>query len=99
MPVDRALTPNTGVTSSATPVEFDMPVTDGEDGSLIIEMPDGGVMIQLGEEAEDESGGEEHDANLAEFLSDTELGNIASELIGDYKSDKESQPRRVFIGY
>ena len=91
MPVDRALTPTTGVTSSATPVEFDMPVTDGEDGSLIIEMPDGGVMIQLGEEAEDESGGEEHDANLADFLSDTELGNIANELVADYKSDKESR--------
>jgi len=68
-----------------------MPVTDGEDGSLIIEMPDGGVMIQLGEEAEDESGGEEHDANLADFLSDTELGNIANELVADYKSDKESR--------
>jgi len=91
VPVDRALTPTTGVTSSATPVEFDMPVTDGEDGSLIIEMPDGGVMIQLGEEAEDESGGEEHDANLADFLSDTELGNIANELVADYKSDKESR--------
>jgi len=68
-----------------------MPVTDGEDGSLVIEMPDGGVMIQLGEEAEDESGGEEHDANLADFLSDTELGNIANELVADYKSDKESR--------
>ena len=91
MPVDRALTPATGVAPNATPVEYDMPVTDGEDGSLIIEMPDGGVMIQLGEESENESGGEEHDANLAEFLSDTELGNIASELIGDYDSDKESR--------
>ena len=91
MPVDRALTPTTGVISSATPVEFDMPVTDGEDGSLIIEMPDGGVMIQLGEQADEESGGEEHDANLAEFLSDTELGNIANELVADYKSDKTSR--------
>jgi hypothetical protein len=91
VPIDRALTPTTGNTSSGLPVDFDMPVIEGDDGAITIELPDGGVMIQLGEDPEDESGGEEHDANLAEFLSDTELGSIANELVADYKSDKTSR--------
>ena len=91
MPVDRALTPTTGNTQSGLPVDFDMPITESDDGAITIELPDGGVMIQLGEDPENESGGEEHDANLAEFLSDTELGKIANELVADYKSDKTSR--------
>jgi hypothetical protein len=33
VPVDRALTPTTGNTSSGLPVDFDMPVIEGDDGA------------------------------------------------------------------
>ena len=55
MPVDRALTPTTGNTQSGLPVDFDMPITESDDGAITIELPDGGVIIQLGEEPENES--------------------------------------------
>jgi hypothetical protein len=91
VPVDRALTPIPGQNPSVQETSFDLPLSEEENGSIEVELPDGGVMVQLGENEEDESGEQEHDANLAEFLSDTELGTIASELISDFKSDKESR--------
>ena len=89
MPIDRALTPN-GALPTEQAVAIDMPVTDGEDGSIVIDMPDGGALVQLGPEPEEESE-DSHDTNLAEKLSDTELSGLASELVQDYRDDRESR--------
>ncbi len=35
--------------------------------------------------------GPEHDANLAEYMEDADLESLASELITDFESDKQSR--------
>ena len=57
--------------------------------SVSIDTPDGGVLLDF-----DPDGGMgmiPHDANLAEYIDDSELSSISQELIGAYKSDKESR--------
>jgi len=57
------------------------------------ETEDGGVVVDFSGEMVDEIEGDEEDfnANLAEFMDEGELDSIASDLIGDYNSDKESR--------
>lgn len=90
MAVDRALNPNAGATPAGTSIAVDMPVTEGSDGGFTIEMPDGGALVQFGEEdAEDIV--PEHDENLAEFMDDSTLGSLASELVADFEADRMSR--------
>lgn len=56
------------------------------------ETPDGGVVVDFSAEmAELIVGDEGFDDNLAEYIDDAELASIASELIDDYQSDRESR--------
>lgn len=54
---------------------------------------DGGVVVDFSGELADELTGNEgsFDENLAEVMDDGDLESIASELIGDYESDKNSR--------
>lgn len=53
---------------------------------------DGGVVVDFsGEAAEEITGDEGFDDNLAEYMDEGELDGVASDLIGDYMSDKESR--------
>ena len=54
-----------------------------EDGGIIIDF-EGGITESL-------LGGEDHDSNLAEFIDDETLQSMASELVSDFQSDKESR--------
>lgn len=47
-----------------------------------------GMMIEL---SKDEPRAEDFDANLAEYMSESELQGLASELLGDYDSDLSSR--------
>lgn len=57
------------------------------------ETEDGGVVVDFSGEMAEEIEGEQDDfnANLAEFMDDGDLDEIASDLIGDYNSDRESR--------
>lgn len=90
MAVDRALNPNAGATPAGTSIAVDMPVTEGSDGGFTIEMPDGGALVQFGEE-DVEDIVPEHDENLAEFMDDSTLGSLASELVSDFEADRMSR--------
>ena len=90
MAVDRALNPNAGATPAGTSIAVDMPVTEGSDGGFTIEMPDGGALVQFGEE-DVEDIVPEHDENLAEFMDDSTLGSLASELVADFEADRMSR--------
>tara|TARA_R100001369_G_C3321533_1_gene169039 strand:+ start:1234 stop:3582 length:2349 start_codon:yes stop_codon:yes gene_type:complete len=59
------------------------------DSESTVMLEDGGAVINY-EEDEDESE-DEFDANLAEDMSDSELGELTSELISAYKDDLESR--------
>lgn len=60
------------------------------DGPIVTEMEDGGVEIDFGD-ADPLEEVVEHDGNLAEVLSDSELSSLASELVGDFDADLRSR--------
>jgi hypothetical protein len=70
-------------------VAMDAP-QDFSGGATVTEMPDGSAVVQGVSEALSELEAEvviPHDANLAEYLEDSYLGEIASELMEAYEQD------------
>ena len=64
---------------------------EAEPLQIEIENPDA-VHIQMGDieidlEPQDDLGGEDFDANIADFISDSELSRLSSELISDFEKD------------
>ena len=82
MAVDRALMP---LMVQGQGMEID--VLPPEDDSVTVELPDGGVEIQLGAEQMQAA----HDDNLALYIEDDVLSTIASELVGLFEADKDSR--------
>tara|TARA_R100001440_G_scaffold37063_1_gene56331 strand:- start:1078 stop:3492 length:2415 start_codon:yes stop_codon:yes gene_type:complete len=74
-------------------VEVELPeIEDFAGGAEVIEGPDGAIvqaMETMGVEVQTEQ--YDHSANLAEVLDDTILGEISSELRGQYEADQESR--------
>lgn len=66
-----------------------------EDGALKVEHPDGSVTIDLTppEEKEDGPDSNDFDRNLAEDMSDDDLGTIATDLIEGIDRDNESRKK------
>jgi len=75
-------------------IPVDMPM-DFSGGAEVIEEDDGSAIIRsLIEAAEAEDMGAamiEHDANLAEYLEEDVLGDLANELVGSYEEDLSSR--------
>jgi hypothetical protein len=81
---------------------FDSPMIDKVDPVDAIEIEisedttstpteDGGIVIQFGPEEEDENVDVAHGDNLAEFIEDSDLEGMASELIDDFINDRNSR--------
>jgi hypothetical protein len=66
---------------------MEIDVLPPEDDSVTVELPDGGVEIQLGAEQMQAA----HDDNLALYIEDDVLSTIASELVGLFEADKDSR--------
>lgn len=72
--------------------------TEGEELEIVIENPesvsvldeDGGMVIDFDPNAS-ELMGVRHDSNLAEFMSDGDLDALASELVAQFESDRNSR--------
>ncbi len=82
MAVDRALMPLQFGQGQSVEVPEENP-------SVVVELPDGGVEINLSPELDSISAS--HEDNLSEFIDDSVLGNMASELVSLYESDKDSR--------
>ena len=81
MAVDRALMP----AMLQAPMEVQIaPVEE----SIVVELPDGGVEIQMSPEVLQPQG---HDENLAEYLDEDILNSIATELVTYFQADKDSR--------
>jgi len=79
--VDRALMP----AMLQAPMEVQIaPVEE----SIVVELPDGGVEIQMSPEVLQPQG---HDENLAEYLDEDILNSIATELVTYFQADKDSR--------
>ena len=90
MAIDRPLaTPDT-IFSQGVGDEPDLEIEIVNPDSVSIETEDGGMLIDFDPDM-GPMGAEIHDANLAEFIDEGELYGIASDLIGSFKSDKESR--------
>ena len=57
--------------------------------AVAVSTPDGGMVIDFEPEAEDDA--PEHGSNLAEYLSDNELGLVKSEIMGAFEADRSSR--------
>jgi len=94
--IDKAL-PNTLMDGMQLPNQgVDQIIQEPEvvptEGAQVIPTEDGGAEISFDPQAEAMEGGQEHDANLAEFLDDKILGEIGSDLqekYTDYKSSRQ----------
>ena len=81
MAVDRALMPFMTQGQS-----MDVPLPPEE--SVVVELPDGGMEINL---APEPTPAANHNDNLAEFIDDSTLHNIGSELSTLFEADKDSR--------
>jgi len=72
--------------------EVEIPQDEPPKGPVEInELEDGGVEIDFDPQAVVGEGGQNHEANLAEFLDDDILGEISSDLLGDFLEYKSSR--------
>ena len=88
MAIDRTLRSNPLIGEGGDiEIEIENPEAvsiETEDGGVILDFdPDASTLASLGMLP--------HDANLAEIVNDSELNVIASDLVGQFKSDKESR--------
>ena len=81
------------------PSDLDIEGTDAEEIEVEIVNPDavsigtddGGMIIDFEGGLTEELVGPEHDANLADFIDESVLQSMASELVEDFESDRESR--------
>ena len=59
--------------------------------SVSVQTEDGGVIIDFEGNKTEEILGPQHDSNLAEFLEDAQLEELASELIDNFTTDRQSR--------
>ena len=73
--------------TDATEIEVEIVNPD----AVSIGTDDGGVIIDFEGSMTEELIGPDHDANLAEVIDEAVLQSMASELVGDFESDRESR--------
>tara|TARA_R100001443_G_scaffold47021_2_gene59751 strand:- start:11006 stop:13450 length:2445 start_codon:yes stop_codon:yes gene_type:complete len=71
-------------------IPVDVPMSF-EEGAEVMQMPDGGVMVQEMMEMQAPPVDAPFDANLAEFLDQSILGELSNELRGFYQDDLDSR--------
>jgi hypothetical protein len=91
MAIDRPLaTPEQSMFSQGQDGEPDLEIEIVNPEAVSIETEDGGMIFDF-DPQDSLTGMIPHDANLAEYIDDGELQGIATDLVGQYKSDKESR--------
>ena len=73
--------------TDATEVEVEIVNPD----AISVETEDGGMIIDFEGSLTEQIVGPEHDANLADFIEEATLQAMASELVEDFDSDRESR--------
>ena len=91
--IDKALEALTGALDiEPTGEEIQMEPEVGVDFEPDIELlEDGSAEINLDPNAPIDKTNIPHDANLAEYIEDEELGRFASDLLAEFESDKDSR--------
>ena len=90
MAVEKPMEPSDILETSEESLSPDLTVVVEDPEAVEVEMDDGSVVIEFGDTPEmDED--VSHDSNLAEYIEDDELEEIANELIEHFSSDRESR--------
>ena len=89
MAVEKQMTPMEieGIEEEQSDIDIEIVNPD----AVSIETEEGGMVIDFTGEAAEDILGPEHDGNIAEFLEDAELQSLASELVSDFNSDRQSR--------
>ena len=89
MAVERQIEPSDLDIAGTDAGEIEVEIVNPE--AVSIDTGDGGVIIDFEGGIADELMGGDHDDNLAEVIEDGVLESMASELVGDFESDRESR--------
>ena len=79
------------------PADLDMESTDEVQVEVVnpdavsISTEDEAMIIDFTGEVTESIAGPDHDANLAEFMEEADLGALASELVDDFTADRQSR--------
>jgi len=90
MAIEKPLIPSS-LDIEGNPSEEEITVEIINPDAVSMETEDGGVVIDFEGSLTEEIIGPDHDSNLAEFLEEGDLRAMASELIEDFNSDRESR--------
>ena len=90
MAVDKNLEPFE-VDVEDNPSESELKVEVVNPDSVSVETEDGGVVVDFEGGLTEELVGPDHNSNLADFIEDADLEEIASELVEDFESDRSSR--------
>ena len=90
MAIEKPMVPS-DVEIEENPSEEELTVEIVNPDSISMETDDGGVIIDFEGSLAENLMGPDHDSNLAEFIEDSELESMASDLVSDFESDRESR--------
>ena len=90
MAVDKTLEPFE-VQAEGNPEESQIKVEIVNPDAVAVETDDGGVVVDFEGSMTEDLIGPEHNGNLAEFLEDSDLDEMGSELVSDFESDRTSR--------
>jgi len=89
MVVEKQMDPSDLEIEGANAEKIEVEIVNPE--AVSIDTGDGGVIIDFEGGASEELLGDDHDSNLAETIEDAVLQSMASELVSDFDSDRESR--------
>ena len=86
MAVDKTLEPFE-VQAEGNPEECQIKVEIVNPDAVAVETDDGGVVVDFEGSMTEDLIGPEHNGNLAEFLEESDLDEMGSELVSDFESE------------
>ena len=90
MAVDKNLEPFE-VDVEGNPSESELKVEVVNPDAVSIETEDGGVVVDFEGSATEKLKGADHNSNLAEYMEEEDLEEMASDLVSDFESDRTSR--------
>jgi hypothetical protein len=90
MAVEKPLVPS-DLEIETNPTEEELTIEVINPEAVSMETEDGGVIIDFDGGLSEQLMGQDHDSNLAESIDEADLEAMASELVSDFESDRESR--------
>lgn len=92
MAIEKAMTPSEIELDNMEP-DFEIDIEAMDDEPIEIEMDDGTIVVDFGNESslDDEDLTIDHNDNLAEYLDEDEMKSMASDLVEDFRNDRASR--------